>query len=121
MTDSAEPSAADVLFRMVRLQALTRQKWKRAEGLGLIEYAVIEAVGTWPGLTPSVIAITLGLPRNLLSALITGLTQSGLLTRVADAQDARRARLYLTTDGHRVRAACLRHWQKILKTMGEHS
>lgn len=121
MTDAVGPSSADVLFRMVRLHALTRQKWKRSEGLSLVEYAVVEAIGTWPGLTPSVIAITLGLPRNLLSALLASLADAGLLTRLPDPQDARRVRLFLTTEGHRVRASCLKHWEKILQAMGEQS
>ena len=110
---SSPPPDRAALRTFLRAQALVRRKWRRVGGLALGEYAVLEEVGAVPGCTPSQLAAALGMPRNLASGAISALLQAGLVRRVTHGSDRRRARLYLTPEGHRIRVRCAARWSEI--------
>lgn len=63
---------------------------------------VIRVIGLRPGLAPKELATVLRLHPSTLTGLLKRLEAKGLVTRSADPEDGRRARLALTADGQRV-------------------
>jgi DNA-binding MarR family transcriptional regulator len=110
---TARAPGQESLFAFLRTQALVRRSWGRFRGLGVVEYGVLEAVARFPGSTPSSVAAQLDLPRSAVSACVASLSEAGLLRRVEHGADARRVRLLLTEQGHRIRVQCAARWSAI--------
>ena len=66
------------------------------------EHVVLYAVGLAEGITADDVAASSARPKNTLSRAVNSLLAKRLLTRVEDASDRRRKRLYLTRQGRRI-------------------
>ena len=75
--------------------------WRRWR-LSPPEHVVLYALGLDQGITAEDIAASSSRPKNTLSRAIKTLLAKRLVTRVQDAKDRRRMRLYLTRAGRRV-------------------
>ncbi|MEQ1614749.1 MAG: MarR family winged helix-turn-helix transcriptional regulator, partial [Hyphomicrobiaceae bacterium] len=66
------------------------------------EHVVLYAVGLKDGITADDVAASSARPKNTLSRAVNALIAKRLLTRLEDAVDRRRKRLYLTRQGRRI-------------------
>ena len=66
------------------------------------EHVVLYAVGLKDGITADDVAASSARPKNTLSRAVNALIAKRLLTRLEDAEDRRRKRLYLTRQGRRI-------------------
>ena len=85
------------------------------------EHVVLYAVGLEEGITADDVVASSARPKNTLSRAVNALVAKRLLTRVQDAADRRRKRLYLTRQGRRIVAetvpALVEHEQAMLASL----
>ncbi len=74
----------------------------RTHKLTAPEHVVLYAVGLTEGITADDVAASSAKPKNTLSRAVNALVAKRLLTRVEDAKDRRRLRLYLTRQGRKI-------------------
>jgi len=72
---------------------------KRDHGLSRGEYLLIHCLAYVPDMTAQEVADTTGRPRNSISRAVHRMLAEGYLTRVADPEDGRQARLSITDQG----------------------
>lgn len=66
------------------------------------ERLVIRIIGQFPAITPTELAVVMHLDPSTLTGLLHRLAQRRLVSRNADAEDARKSHLRLTADGEAV-------------------
>ncbi|OYO02975.1 hypothetical protein CGZ96_02110 [Enemella evansiae] len=102
----------DLAMADARSGALIRSALRGVD-LTASEYAVTSVLADSDGLTPSMVAARIGLPRSTMTTLIAGLERRGLLAR-SSAADRRSAHLWLTAAGRVVHdqavAAVIARW-----------
>jgi DNA-binding MarR family transcriptional regulator len=86
------------------VHALDVRSKRMATELGVTgpQRLVIRLIGLRPNQTASEIATTLGKHPSTLTGVLARLEQRNMITRVADAEDRRRARFTLTAAGKRI-------------------
>jgi DNA-binding MarR family transcriptional regulator len=85
-----------------QLERLSKQMERRI-GLTIAQRMCLLLIAATPGILPSQLADILHLHRGTVSGIVGRLTAAGLVGRVADARDARRAGLSLTHRGMALR------------------
>ncbi|MFF4752114.1 MarR family winged helix-turn-helix transcriptional regulator [Streptomyces sp. NPDC002514] len=63
------------------------------------QYAVLRAVGEQPGIEQSAVAVSAGIDKATLAAVLLRLEQRGLIIRTVDLADRRRRLVHLTEEG----------------------
>ncbi|WP_084126921.1 MarR family winged helix-turn-helix transcriptional regulator [Demequina sp. NBRC 110054] len=105
--------AAAVLVLARRLHAAEQ----RAEGLvplGGVEVLVMQHVDRHPGVSPSALAVAIGLKPSNASAAIRALEEKGLVERRKAEDDARCVELWATARAAENLASLRAHWRDLL-------
>jgi len=85
-----------------------------ARGLGPADHRALFAIGQSPDIGMGALRARLGVSKQSLGRVITGLTDTGLVNQVQDGGDGRRRRLRLTAAGREVEAALWQSQRQVL-------
>jgi DNA-binding MarR family transcriptional regulator len=109
---TALPVDSSLFFKLVRVVNLTARPFvetlARTHQLSLNEWRVVVVLASHPGVAASDLALATGLDKMSISRAIAALSRHGRIVKTADAADARRTLLRLSTDG-----------QQVFQTIGE--
>jgi DNA-binding MarR family transcriptional regulator len=112
-------------YHLRRASATLRSDYARtveAAGLRQVLFGVLSVISANPGINQGAVGRVLGIQRPNMVALVTELTERGLVTRKADPRDGRAFVLEVTRQGSHALATTLarirEHEERLLESIG---